>query len=310
MVKNCKAYLHFPNNLHNTRLIKEGMVLGPKALINSKRANTLTATPLEELASFAEIYVVESNSKGAAVEATVDSKNANRLYEWIKTYADINYVDEIAPGLMEAMKEATDGVQINDSVASRFAKYRKLYEDNDPFENLEEGEDEESTEEDKDKDDNKDDNKDSEDEDEEVELTAIVIQVNKSDVDAAKQELIDAGVNEDDIEVLDDKEDKDEGKDDANESEDEDEDEDSDDSNDIVEIRVSADSYDSLKEYLDGKGIDLEDKLGGSIEPDKDDSDNSDDNDSDEDDTNFDDLFDGGDLFGDDDTEDKKEDKE
>ena len=140
----------------------------------------------------------------------------------------------------------TDDNVAYESVSDKFAKYRKLYEaedsDDDSSDEAGDGEGtENSDEEDKDKSKDGDDN--SEDEDtEDVPMTAIVLTVKKDDVDKCKEELVDAGIPEDAITEVDTEEDDENGK-----------------------LKVDADYALELKDYLKGKGIDLEEKIGGEI---------------------------------------------
>ena len=133
-----------------------------------------------------------------------------------------------------------------ESVSDKFAKYRKLYEaedsDDDSSDEAGDGEGtENSDEEGKDKSKDGDDN--SEDEDtEDVPMTAIVLTVKKDDVDKCKEELVDAGIPEDAITEVDTEDDDENGK-----------------------LKVDADYALELKDYLKGKGIDLEEKIGGEI---------------------------------------------
>lgn len=192
--------------------------------------------------------------------------------------------------------------ELDESVSQRFAKYRKLYEEESMNEDDDKSSDDNSNSDDNSSDDNSsddnsnsdddsnddnaDDNKDSEDDTVDVPMTAVVLTVKKEDADKCKDELIEAGISEDNIEIIEGEED----------------DEDS-------QIKVDADSVKELKDYLAGKGIDLEEKIGGEIiddEEDSSDEDNKseDDNASDEDnkseeDQDFDDLF-GDDFFSDD----------
>ena len=73
-------------------------------------------------------------------------------------------------------------------------------------------------------------------------MTAIVLTVKKDDVDKCKEELVDAGIPEDAITEVDTEEDDENGK-----------------------LKVDADYALELKDYLKGKGIDLEEKIGGEI---------------------------------------------
>ena len=205
----------------------------------------------------------------------------------------------------EAVKKDPKLNRVQESVASRFARYRRMYE------NLNEAEDENEKEDDKSSEDSidfsfddsdasseeepKNDKNDSEDnteeEDEDVPMTAVVITVAKDDAEKCKDEMVDSGIDEDDIEILD-----------------------SDDDDDTTEIKIDANSVMALKDYLKGKGIDLEEKIGGEIvddsdedEDEKEDSKDSEDTDSSDDnlgDFTEDDL---DDLFADDaDVEDNK----
>lgn len=179
----------------------------------------------------------------------------------------------------------------NESVSSNFSRLRSLFEEaglNEKDE--EEKKDDEKSEDEKSDDEKKDDeNSDDEksDEDDSQEMKAVIITVKKGDEDKCKEELIDAGVDEDDIDVLAEKDDDDE----------------------TVDIRIDVNSVMELKDYLDKKGIDLEEEIGGEIVDDSDDSDDSDDEgekksdeegDDEEADFDFNDL---GDLFGADESE-------
>ncbi len=153
--------------------------------------------------------------------------------------------------------EYDDDDEAYESVTEKFAKYRKLYEaedeeektGSDPFADMfadagneggdsGEGEDKEGEE----SDEKSDDDKEGEGDDEYVPMTAIIITVAKDDADKCKDEMVEAGISEDGIEILD--------------GEDDDEN---------AKIRVDADYAKELKDYLSGKGIDLEEKIGGEI---------------------------------------------
>ena len=201
----------------------------------------------------------------------------------------------------------------NESVSMRFAKHRSMFEslnegddsDDDTSDNGgdsegDNGGDGESNDggssddvDDKDNDDTEDKDK-KDDEEETEEMKAVVLTVKKEDAEKLKEQLIDAGCDEEDIEII----------------EGEEEDENS-------KVRVDVNSVMELKAYLDDKGIDLEKEIGGEIVSDEDGDDNSDDsgngdensddteNKENDDDTdfNFDDL---GDIMGADDSEDEK----
>lgn len=178
--------------------------------------------------------------------------------------------------------EALD-VETNESVSSKFARLRRLFEEEEENEESEEDDDESDDESDNASDEKGESDDDSEDDDSDEEMKAVVITVKTDDVDACKDELVDAGIAEDDIEVLDDKDGE-------------------------TDIRIDVGSIMELKDYLEKKGIDLEEEIGGEIVSDDEDEsdddssdDSSDDSESEEggsdetEDINFDDL---GDIFG------------
>ena len=205
--------------------------------------------------------------------------------------------------------EFDDADEAYESVTEKFAKYRKLYEgdeEEDPFADLFGGEsgdsDEGSSDEEKADDEESKDEEPKEDEGgeegeeeetEDVPMTAIILTVAKDDADKCKDEMVEAGIPEDGIEILD--------------GEDDDEN---------AKIRVDADHALELKDYLSGKGIDLEEKIGGEIvddseEEEGDDEEKKDDEESEDEDKDKEgeekeggedaDDFDAefGDLFGD-----------
>lgn len=164
----------------------------------------------------------------------------------------------------------------SESVAERFAKLRRMFESEDD----DSDDSDDDTDDDSDNKSDDDDSDDSDDKDQDEEMKAVIITVKKGDEDKCKGELIDAGVDEDDIEILD-----------------------SDDDDDNVDIRIDVNSVMELKDYLEKKGIDLEEEIGGEIVSDDDEDDSDDDENKDgdkEEDFDFDDL---GDIFGADDDE-------
>lgn len=183
-------------------------------------------------------------------------------------------------------------VRKHESVAKRFSRLRSIFESEDDSDSMndeteEESDDEEETEKtdgEQETEKTEDDKKSNDESDEEEEMRAVAITVKTDDVDKCKEELIDAGILEDDIEVLDDKDGE-------------------------TQIRIDVNSIMELKDYLSGKGIDLEEEIGGEIVSDE--SEDSDDEESDEDETkdadaeksddeesDF-DFGDLGDIFGD-----------
>lgn len=178
--------------------------------------------------------------------------------------------------------------KMNESVRSRFGRYRRVFESDgdddksgdgfeDMFKDIEDDDPDAGK-----KDDDSDKKSGDGDDNDEVPMTAVLVKVAKEDVDKAKRQMIEAGVEEDDIDVVD------------NDDDDED-----------VEIKVDANSIMALKDWLDTKGVDLEEKLGGEIVPPEsdDDDEGSDDKEPDFDDMDFDDIF------GKDDKDGKKDDE-
>ena len=162
-----------------------------------------------------------------------------------------------------------DEFDTNESVSRRFSRLRSMFES--ARLNEEDDDNEENNNDDEENDDN---------DDEEKEMKAVVITVKKGDEDKCKEELIDAGIDEDDIEIL-------EG----------------DDDDENVDIRIDVNSIYELKDYLDKKGIDLEEEIGGEIVGDDDEDEEGSDEEGDGEDKgdeggedfDFDNL---GDLFG------------
>lgn len=176
----------------------------------------------------------------------------------------------------------------NESVSTRFARLRKMFESeeddeekSDDEKNDDEKSDDESSDDKKDDEESDDEKKDDEESnDEDEEMKAVIITVKKEDGEKCKEEMIDAGIAEDDIEILD-----------------------ADDEAENVEIRVDVNSVMELKDYLSKKGIDLEEEIGGEIvsddeeSGDEEDTENKDDEQGEGDDEEFD--FDNlGDIFG------------
>lgn len=168
-----------------------------------------------------------------------------------------------------------------ESVALKFSKMRRMFE-SDEEETAETDDEETKDEEGEESTDKKGDGESGDDDDEE--MKAVVLTVAADDAEDCKKELIDAGVDEDDIEILD-------GDDDE-----------------TSKVRVDVNSVMELKDYLADKGIDLEEKIGGEIVSDDEDGDDesgddkeqSDDKEGGDDDFDWDNM---GDVFGADDAE-------
>lgn len=287
---------------------KEGYLVTKSNLAQEKKDS-----PLCKLANFSNIMVDKcninesDNTSSIYVNAIVNGKdNLQSLYEWIEKYAGKDKVDTIAPGLLEALEQDPEAEKVdeNNSVATRFAKYRKLYEDNSADEEKSDSEEEDDDSKKDDGEEKSDDEgkENSDDEGEEQdELTAIVLEVKKGDEDKLKEELIEAGVDEDDIEIITEDEDKeDEDKEDESEEKNEGEEEDGDDEDkdETVKVKIAVDSFDALREYLEGKGFNLEEELGGEIVSDDSEDSEGDDEDDKKDQEELDAEFDGfDDLF-------------
>ena len=179
--------------------------------------------------------------------------------------------------------------KMNESVRSRFGRYRRVFESDgdddksgdgfeDMFKDIEDDDPDAGK-----KDDDSDKKSGDGDDNDEIPMTAVLVKVAKEDVDKAKRQMIEAGVEEDDIDVVDNDDDDDED----------------------VEIKVDANSIMALKDWLDTKGVDLEEKLGGEIVPPESDDDDKGSGDKEPD---FDDM-DFDDIFGKDDKDGKKDDE-
>ena len=312
--------------------------ISPNSVIDLMEGDELTVDmitdaddePLEQLISLADSVIVDEvlgdNSYKIAVNVS-DELGASGLYQWICNYTNIKSLEEIeekvAPGLSALLDEDVidDDIYednnddlpeevdfegemnkiVGESVSSKFAKYRKIYEaasdvinkkrkdEEDDYSDIF-GDDEDKSADNGDKEANdkkggeKEDKDADADDTEDVPMTAVLLTVNKEDADKCKDEMIDAGIAEDDIEILD-----------ADEDE------------DTVKIKVDVNSVHELKDYLSGKGIDLEEKIGGEIIDDEEGEEKEDDaaaedgeekKDGDEEDSSAD--MDFGDIFGDD----------
>lgn len=195
--------------------------------------------------------------------------------------------DDIPLDDVDEFEDELEDKRKDESVATRFSRLCNLFEAEGEDESDEDSEEDDSDDSDEDEnadndeetDDNGDDeSSDESDEDEDEEIKAVAIKVNTDDVDACKEELVDAGISEDDIDVMDDKDGE-------------------------TEIRIDVNSISELKDYLSKKGIDLEEEIGGEIVSDDDEegSEESGDEESDpdaEEEVPEYDLDDLGDIFG------------
>lgn len=222
---------------------------------------------------------------------TINTCDKTFVFEIVDDMSEVSTASRPAPRMINDVNDVDDTIDDEtayESVSSRFAKLRTLFEDENSDENSDDGGDDnadDNTDDNTDNtddtnDDNADDKSDDEGGEDDEEMKAVVLTVKKGDEEDCKKEMIDAGISEDDIEILEADEDADE-----------------------VEIRVDVNSVMELKDYLDKKGINLEDEIGGEIVSDddsdsedkSDDGDSEDNGDEDTDDFNFDDF---GDIFG------------
>ena len=208
---------------------------------------------------------------------TVNSSQDDNVSEFGTSWSNTENNDT-SDSVNEYKKEDT-----NESVAERFARLRKMFEsdcvtedEDEDKDNGKEGskEDSKAKEAGEKEDDSENDTNDEEDQDED--MKAVIISVKKGDEDKCKDELIDAGISEDDIEILDADEDA-----------------------ENIDIRIDVNAVMELKDYLAKKGIDLEEEIGGEIVGDDEESEDSEDKENAEgegdEDFDFDNL---GDIFG------------
>ena len=219
---------------------------------------------------------VEYDENGNTVTFTADGvgtwvftvESSQNDYDNIVSEYDENNSDD---DVSSEFNDIDDEDNTNESVAERFARLRKMFESDD-------SDDDSDDEEKNDKDGSDDTSDENSEEDEDEEMKAVIITVKKGDEDKCKDELIDAGISEDDIEIL-------EADEDA----------------DNIDIRIDVNAVMELKDYLSKKGIDLEEEIGGEIVSDEDsedsDEENDDENKEDDNEEEFD--FDNlGDIFG------------
>ena len=229
---------------------------------------------------------VEYDENGNTVTFTADGvgtwvftveSSQNDYDNSVSEYDENNSDDNVS----SEFNDIDDEDNTNESVAERFARLRKMFESDDSDDDSDDSDDDsdDSDDEEKNDKDGSDDTSDeNSEEDEDEEMKAVIITVKKGDEDKCKDELIDAGISEDDIEIL-------EADEDA----------------DNIDIRIDVNAVMELKDYLSKKGIDLEEEIGGEIVSDEDsedsDEENDDENKEDDNEEEFD--FDNlGDIFG------------
>lgn len=243
-----------------------------------------TRTPLlkelQAAANECDVKKVKEVGEKLAGEAKKKS-NANRINKLVSHI--VSCVENIIniKDILDAAKKT------NESVTSRFAQGRKMFESDD--DNSDDADKDNNSD---DSGDNKDDNKDndnskkSDDSDEEtidgdrVKVTFTISEGHDRDevVEQIKKDLEEEGIKEDGVEVLDP---------DGDES-------------DEIQIVVDGEYIKELQKFCDARGIDIEEKLGGSIEVDDDeDSDKDKDNDGDDDGSSDDSGLFSGDMLDD-----------
>ena len=224
--------------------------------------------------------MTKAEKRSAAAEVRKDIKEAQKLLkERTKKGLSTKAIEAKIEKLQALLDCLTKKEEIKESIRSRFSRSRIIFESEEDNVDNEESEESDETEETEEVEDTNDaeDTEDTEDTDEteDVEVKAITLKVLNKNVDKLKDALIEAGVEEDDIEVTD-----------AEDAEDDDE----------VGIKVDVNSYDALKTYCESIGINLEEELGGEVVDDEE-------SDSEEDDTEEIDTNDNSDEDGEEDTE-------
>lgn len=227
--------------------------------------------------------MTKAEKRSAASQVKKDIKEAQKmLKDREKKGLSTKAIEAKIEKLQALLDCLTKKEEVKESIRSRFSRSRRIFEseeDNADNEETEETEDVEDTNDAEDTEDTED-----TDETEDVDVKAITLKVLNKNVDKLKDALIEAGVEEDDIEVTDNED-----------AEDDDE----------VGIKVDVNSFDALKSYCESIGIDLEEELGGEVVSDDEEEDNTaddtesvdtDDESDDEEDSDFtdaemDDLF-------------------
>lgn len=202
--------------------------------------------------------MTKAEKRSAASQVKKDIKEAQKmLKDREKRGLSTKAIEAKIEKLQALLDCLTKKEEIKESIRSRFSRSRRIFEseeDNVDNEETEEPEDVEDTNDTNDAEDTED-----TDETEDVDVKAITLKVLNKNVDKLKDALIEAGVEEDDIEVTDNED-----------AEDDDE----------VGIKVDVNSFDALKSYCDSIGIDLEEELGGEVVSDEEDDDTTDDTES------------------------------
>ena len=187
----------------------------------------------------------KAEKRSASSQVKKDIKEAQKmLKEREKKGLSTKAIEAKIEKLQALLDCLTKKEEIKESIRSRFNRSRRIFEAEEETTDDEEDADEEEVD-DADTDTDTDtEDADDFDETEDVDVKAITLKVLNKNVDKLKDALIEAGVEEDDIEVTDNED-----------AEDDDE----------VGIKVDVNSFDALKTYCDSIGIDLEEELGGEV---------------------------------------------
>ena len=189
----------------------------------------------------------KAEKRSAASQVKKDIKEAQKmLKEREKKGLSTKAIEAKIEKLQALLDCLTKKEEIKESIRSRFNRSRRIFEAEEETTEEEETEEESNEETEDVEDTDAEDANDTEDTDEteDVDVKAITLKVLNKNVDKLKDALIEAGVEEDDIEVTDNED-----------AEDDDE----------VGIKVDVNSFDALKTYCESIGIDLEEELGGEV---------------------------------------------
>ena len=203
--------------------------------------------------------MTKTEKRSAAAQVRKDIKEAQKLLKSRQKDGRSTKAIEAKIEKLQALLDClTKKEEVKESLRSRFARNRRIFEAEETVED-DNTEEEDSTEEQEENDTEGEESTDSDSAEEtsdeefdDVDVKAITLKVLNKNVDKLKDALIEAGVEEDDIEVVDNED-----------AEDDDE----------VGIKVDVNSFDALKSYCDSIGINLEEELGGEVVSDEDVSD-------------------------------------
>lgn len=203
--------------------------------------------------------MTKAEKRSAAAQVRKDIKEAQKLLKSRQKDGRSTKAIEAKIEKLQALLDClTKKEEVKESLRSRFARNRRIFEAEETVED-DNTEEDDSTEEQEENDTESEESTDSDSAEEtsdeefdDVDVKAITLKVLNKNVDKLKDALIEAGVEEDDIEVVDNED-----------AEDDDE----------VGIKVDVNSFDALKSYCDSIGINLEEELGGEVVSDEDVSD-------------------------------------